>query len=414
MRYYEPITHSYSLNESKNHLYNINTQFDITFLITFFLSLFILLISYDSVNGEKQVGTLRLLLTYPIKRQMFILKKMLGIFIFVAFSFSLPFIISIISLIIIYANLLTINFFLSVFFYWLLAIMFILFFTLLGLFISTCCLNPNRSLVFSLLIWIVLALVMPISWTYIISPLLYNEQLNRLNQIYHNKFNQALRLTRDDLPDESTTYEVDHDLWIDNFYDLNIFSFKDTFDDLTEIQIRTYENYYPASRETELAIDDVYRKQVAIDNTKNLFFFYNPIVLFNSLSMKITGNSREEHMTFLQTTRDLRNEIVNIGVNEGWLFDHRFYTIFALEHLRYRDDLLEEHGDMNLVWGTYFNTEEYEYFNFELPVFRRYQQPQNTFGEIFNKILTSFLLFVFGIIALWIMTWFSIMKYDVR
>ena len=189
IQYYDPITYTATLNEENNMFFIDNNQLDITFLITFFLSLFILLISYDSINGEKQVGTLRLMLTFPLKRQSFILKKMLGVFIFVGFTFTLPYILSLITLIVIYANLLTINFFLSAFFYWFLVMLFILFFSLLGIFISCCTRNPNRSLVYSLLIWILFSIVLPISWDYIISPKLYNDKVTELERIHLDKRN---------------------------------------------------------------------------------------------------------------------------------------------------------------------------------------------------------------------------------
>ena len=417
IRFFAPITQTISLNEQNNKFYNENTQLDITFLVTFFLSLFILLISYDSVNGEKRVGTLRIMMTYPLKKQSFILKKILGIFIFVAFTFTLPYFLSLVSLMLIYANLLTINFFLSSFFYWFLVILFIFFFSLLGVFLSTCTSNPNRSLVYSLLVWILMSIILPISWEYIISPKLYNDRLNFLNQVYRDKHLQAYRIMYEDVPDDaraSGAYMYHNG---GTLHDISIWSTPDTYEKHYRFQRYAYEKYFPASRETEQAVDDIYRKNISIENIKNWVFFFNPIVLFNNLSMKITGNSREDHLKFLQDSRGVRDELVVLGEREGWLFDYRFFAMYADDsNLSDFWEVWEAlDGDMDglMAWHDEIvsTAEEYEMV---LPVFRKYQQPIYTFGEIFSRISMYLVLFVVSILVLWLLIWQKFLNYDVR
>jgi len=426
IQYYEPIIESESMYEEVNLLYIENTRLDITFLITFFLSLFILLISYDSVNGEKQVGTLRILMTYPLKRQSFILKKILGIFIFIAFTFTVPYLLSLITLVIIFANLLTLNFFLSAFFYWFLVLLFIFFFTLLGIFISTCTTNPNRSLVYSLLVWILFAIVLPISWDYIFTPRLYNDQLTQLNRVVSDKIDQTKRIMFTDVPEEADINKVGHLQWMNFFYETQVYSYSGTYEQHYRFQKYIVENYYPVSRQAEQAQDEVLRKQISIDDTRNWIFFFNPIVLFENLSAKIAGNAREDELKFLQESRAIRDELVDIGIQEGWLLDSRWFAVSQPEYdigLWSDEDMLAKLGfrsvetmeEMEILIDYIMDLfQTAEGFRFEMPFIRPYDQPQYTFGEIFARIWVYLVLFVVSIVVLWLMTWKKFMGYDVR
>jgi len=425
IQYYEPITGTSSLNEASNMILQEDATLDITFLITFFLSLFILLISYDSINGEKRVGTLRVLMTYPLKRQSFILKKVLGVFIFVAVTFTIPYLLSLISLIVIYANLLTVNFFLSATLYWFLVLLFIFFFSLLGIFISTCTANPNRSLVYSLTIWMLFAIILPISWQYIISPKLYNDAIDRLEQVYsdkhtHNRNVFYLREVDETKYDVSQLDMTEGEMyqWMGGyFYEVVKAGSQEGYEQQYRFQKYAHDVYYPTSREVEQARDDVSRKRINIENDANWVFFFNPIVLFENLSSKITGNSRADQLRFLQDSREVRDALINQGVREGWLLDYRFFTGYK-DGLAFPsfEELMEIcGGDMKRIYA--YLTDSFagaEPFEMQLPPFPQYAQPILTFGEVFSSILPYLVMFVVSILVLWLMTWQKFMKYDVR
>jgi ABC-type transport system involved in multi-copper enzyme maturation permease subunit len=412
IRVYEAIETSITQNEENNPLFRENSQLDITFLITFFLSLFILLISYDSVNGEKRTGTLRILMTYPIKRQSFILKKILGVFVFVAFTFSIPYTLSLLCLVFIYANLLTTSFFLSAFFYWFLVLLFIFFFCLVGILISVLTTNPNRSLVYSLLSWIMLCIILPISWDYIASPKLFNDELVLLRQINTDKRSEAQKtITGVDTGGSYLFYNGQRT------HNVEICSFQGVYEKWYHYQSILYESYFPANRETELAVDNVIRKRINIDNIKSMVFFFNPVVLFSDIGARIAGNSRADYLRFLHEGRAIRDELVNLGIREGWLLDYRFFARYADEFLLGADDYWIEkiYVDWESAYEEIFAImEDAEMFSFEMPFIRRYEQPNPSFSEIFTRIATVLAMFVVSILALWICTWMKFMRYDVR
>ena len=413
--FFEAIENSESINEGVNLVYFGKNNIDITFLITFFLSLFILLISYDSVNGEKKTGTLRLLMTYPIKRQSFILKKMLGVFIFVSFTFTFPFALSLFILLFMYGSLLTGSFFLSAFFYWFLVLLFIFFFCMLGIFLSVCTTSPDRSLVFSLLTWMLLSIILPICWENIISRKLYANQLNHLKRTVIDR-----RLIAEEI---HSNFEWDGNIVhitgnSRNTNKVELFSFTRMYQMHYRLQRYLYDFMSPAIFDVETAADNIQRKLINIENTKNRIFFFNPIVLFQNMSNLIAGNSRSDYLSFLSDGRSIRNDLTGTGVKEGWLFDYRYFAMYDDENLMWDEDVF---------WHKYMTIdieelsqelsmllENAKKFSFDLPAIRRYEQPNLSFGEIFNKIIEVLALLIASILALLIITWYKFMRYDVR
>ena len=94
----------------------------------------------------------------------------------------------------------------------------------------------------------------------------------------------------------------------------------------------------------------------------------------------------------------------------GWLFDYRFLAVVADENLLSNREEYEN-VSMRELRATVDNAER---FSFEMPVIRRYDQPNPTFGEIFNRIAVVLGLFVGSILVMWVLTWVNFMRYDVR
>ncbi|MCL1827089.1 MAG: ABC transporter permease [Candidatus Cloacimonetes bacterium] len=416
IRFFMAITQSKTLNEEYNPHYSGSNNLDITFLVTFFLSLFILLISYDSVNGEKQSGTLRLLMTFPIKRQSFILKKILGVFIFVMITFTIPYILSVFALMFIYTNLLTASFYLSVFFYWFLVMFFVFFFSLVGILISLCSTNPNRSLVYSILVWLLFSIILPISWSNVISAKLFDKDIATLQQ------NNALK--RDYLQkilDEygSTVSENTYVMnWGGYFNNLGIIEFEESTPTLYNRLKFLTEEYTPVLHEVEQTIDEIRRKYNSIESLRNWIFFFNPVVLFSDISNKIAGNTRSDYMKFISDARDIQSDLVSLGIREGWLLDYRYYTTINEQDLVGSIYAVLEQVE-TIGWDAAADelqsrVETATPFTFDMPHIKVYQQPNPLFEEIFMKIFSVLAMFVVSILLLWVATWRLFMRYDVR
>jgi hypothetical protein len=222
-----------------------------------------------------------------------------------------------------------------------------------------------------------------------------------------------------DVPDDANVNHTNHMSWnggtINN---VSVWSYQEAYEQRYRFQRYAYENIFPAIRDVEQAVDDVIRKRISMENTKSWVFFFNPIVLFNDISMKIAGNSRADYLRFLQRGREMRDDLFSIGAREGWLFDYRFFTLFADEDLLgSMESWMEKMYSVGWedVWAEVLAlADTAERFSFDVPVLRGYEQPNPGFGEIFMRVVAVLAMFVVSILVLWVMIWVRFGRYDVR
>ncbi len=176
---------------------------DWTYLFIFVVSLLAIALGYDSINGEKLSGTLKLLLSFKVSRTKLIIAKIIG----GIFSIYIPITLSIIvstlwtfvysidwdfdSLSGFILNILIIYIKISVIY-------------LLTIFISIITREPSISLIVSLLLWVILSVVVP-SVTPLISSKIYPAlsfyQINQYqvqliyneSNLYHSKISRIPR-----------------------------------------------------------------------------------------------------------------------------------------------------------------------------------------------------------------------------
>jgi ABC-type transport system involved in multi-copper enzyme maturation permease subunit len=134
---------------------------DWAFIVGVVLSFAAILLAHDSINGEKQRGTLRLILSNSVPRARFLISKYLSALTLL----TIPLIIgSLAGLLIITGSglvTLTADDWLRVGMLFLVSLLYLSLFIALGLLISTLLKEPQASLVVSLLAWVVLVIVIP-------------------------------------------------------------------------------------------------------------------------------------------------------------------------------------------------------------------------------------------------------------
>lgn len=142
---------------------------DLTFIVTILLSLIALLFSYDSICGEKEDGTLKLMLSNRLSRSKIILSKVIG----GTLTLLLPFLFSlIIALIIIHLNPRASWIGTNWAAFGLIVLGSIMYFTLfycIGVFISSRHHSSSSSIMTSLFVWVLLILIIPNLSPYIAS-----------------------------------------------------------------------------------------------------------------------------------------------------------------------------------------------------------------------------------------------------
>lgn len=150
---------------NRNFVHNPNrylfSQLDFVFFITIIGSLLAFVFTYDSISGEREQGTLRLAMTNPISRPFFLLAKFLGSYISLLISMFPAFIgISLILCLHPDAGFLMSDWATTAFLF-LLAILYLSVFVMLGLFVSCIAKSSKTTLTALMMLWVILVLVIP-------------------------------------------------------------------------------------------------------------------------------------------------------------------------------------------------------------------------------------------------------------
>ena len=146
---------------SSNPMSAVYGALDLTFIVKIVLSLFALLFTYDAIAGEKERGTLKLMLANSLPRHTLILGKAIGGYISLVIPLLIPLLLSLVFLMVFPDVSLTgadwfrLSLIFVIFFLYL-----SLFFTL-GLFVSTRTGRSSTSFLILLFLWILFVTIIP-------------------------------------------------------------------------------------------------------------------------------------------------------------------------------------------------------------------------------------------------------------
>jgi ABC-type transport system involved in multi-copper enzyme maturation permease subunit len=153
-----------------NPLLNIFTSLDLTLVYKIVVSLLAMLFAFDAVSGEKQSGTLKLLIAQGASRLKLILGKYAGNMLTLAVSFMISLFIAFLVIIVHFPNLSRLDW-LRILSFAVLTLLYVSVFFLLGLVISALTKKASHSLIFCLFAWIILVIIIPNLSTYLATVL---------------------------------------------------------------------------------------------------------------------------------------------------------------------------------------------------------------------------------------------------
>ncbi len=147
--------------QSVNRLFALFAVPDMLFTIKIVLSLIALLMSFDTITGEKERGTLKLMLTNGAQKTALLAGKILGRFSLVYVPFAFFFLASVIVVSLLPSVQMDSHIFYSLISIMLLSAVYVLIFISLGVLSSTLTHRSPTSLVISLSFWVLLVFVIP-------------------------------------------------------------------------------------------------------------------------------------------------------------------------------------------------------------------------------------------------------------
>jgi ABC-type transport system involved in multi-copper enzyme maturation permease subunit len=137
------------------------SSIDWIFIISMILSFLALVFTYDTISGEKEDGTLRLMLSNTIPRHKLLLGKYLGVMLSIGIPLFIGLLVSLI--IVVASNVVVFSGFdwLKILTIVLLSFLYLSIFIFLGMFISSRTAHMANSMVMLLLIWVVVVVLIP-------------------------------------------------------------------------------------------------------------------------------------------------------------------------------------------------------------------------------------------------------------
>ncbi len=163
-----------TLSTTGNPLLAIIGSFDVVHVIQIFLALLAILFACESISGEKEDGTLALMLTTNVSRMQVVIGKFLGGITLLNIPIFLGFLGLAIFFIASEHVQLTEADWIGIIGTWLASLSYIAIFYLIGMAISCYTHNTSTSLIYSLFIWTLLVIILPSSITFLV-----NQQFNR-------------------------------------------------------------------------------------------------------------------------------------------------------------------------------------------------------------------------------------------
>ena len=179
---------------------------DLTFIIGIVLSILALILSFDSLSGEKTGATLRLVLANRLPRSSIVIGKWIGLTV----TLLIPFLLGLIISFLIYILLTGVSF---ATYEWLslavclgAAVVYISLFTLIGLTVSAFTGNPTHSIFIGLAVWGILTVLLPqisIATANELQPIAAPKEIEKNMRYAHNEYLNAVRDTNRDLVEQA-------------------------------------------------------------------------------------------------------------------------------------------------------------------------------------------------------------------
>jgi len=281
-------------NELSNPVSSFFGKLDLSTCVGFVLSILALIFMFSSVSGEKEKGTLKLLISNSVPRSKIYMAKVIGNFII----FTVPFLLSLLLSIVMIDISSSVSLFSSdvipaVAAFTGLSLLFILAMLNLGILISSCTDKSITSIIALLFIWILLAFVVPKASPMVaeaLFPIPTAQVVNFQKETVRKDLEEELKSQRAEL-----MKKVGAEYGVQNYYDMSRTAEKEYRNRALLIE----QKYALLTSQAVKKIDDAYdnKKQVQAAVAINLSRF-SPISCFTYLVSELSGTSLLELKDF--------------------------------------------------------------------------------------------------------------------
>jgi ABC-type transport system involved in multi-copper enzyme maturation permease subunit len=395
----------------ENPLLNIFSSLDLTLAYNIVISLLAMLFTFDAISGEKDSGTLRLLLSQRVSRFKIILGKYLGNIFTLALSFLLSLFVVFTVIMVYFPNLGKENW-LRIFVFALFTLLYISIFLIMGLALSSLTKKPSHTLISCLLLWIFLVIIVPNLSTYFATIIKYvpleksiEPKIKEIDDQTREKFNTWYELNRSPMTysggisggGEGKVWLVSADQNAINYYK-KYFSFteplyKKRADEIWKIK----QDYY-----------------LLLKRQGKLAAFLNrisPTGLYQETVELISKTGVLNYERFIQQATLYRESIFNYFHSKDVFNSLRFFTV-----MEERDILPAEEYAKRSPWrkpdGSYYKIQDFS--PLDLSDFPRFEYQKERMSDNLAGVISLFIVFIVINTVLFIGSAVAFNFYDVR
>ena len=396
---YSPIQNHEAVNlgssfYSEEPIFAIFRVLDYSFIVIVVFSLFAILFTYNSINGEKEDGTLRLIFSNSVPRAQFISAKFLGSWIGLVIPIVLPFLIGLLLLMLFRVNLSSSEWIRTILLFGASIIYFTLFLGL-GIWISSLTNRSSSSFLILLMIWILTVFIVPRfgvmlagqfvevknnaeleSMSNAYSKSEWNKYFDELSDIWQERETATAGMTEA----EKETYEANHEFeWMIE---------QDSLRTLAEENMKNYSRkLFEENKNRKKALE-----QLAFSLTR-----ISPASSFQLAAMSLAGSNI-----------DLKNRYEDSMIN----YKDKFFDYVNKKQAEDGQSgmmkiTISSEGGFNMSGGRGENRLDLS----ELPQF---QKPEVNLASAVNSSVIDFGILLFLTIAIYGISFYSFLKYDPR
>ena len=324
-----------TMHGSDNPFLNIFTAIDIVFIFEVILSLIALLFAYDALAGEREAGTLRLVLAQPVSRGQILLAK----YISAMLCLLVPLLLSLLFAMLLLTGSRSLSLspddFLRIGGIVFTSLVYLSVFYLIGLLISEMSRRTSTALMISMFVWGFWVLVYPNMILAVMSPSSLprsqiDSTLNHMEQVWE-EFDRERKdfLVNDPVPGESVWFKMGASGWNQHFlikraaplnvhlrHSLNL----DHIDEASDSQVPHAQNYFrfleprvigTAEKTWMLrkqGIEDIFMQPASLDK---ILLKFSPIGIYDSATQAWAGTDLNGIRDFFDNARQYRQTVID-------------------------------------------------------------------------------------------------------
>ena len=411
---YKSIPSETKAYRSPNPLLAYFPHIDLTLVFKVILTLLALMFTYNAISGEKESGTLRLMLANGISRADILLGKYLA----GAISFSLPLLLSLLAALVFITTAgglsLSMEEGVRLLLITLFSFLFLSVFLLLGLLLSSLTHRSFITLLLALFCWLFIVIIIPNS-----SPILaakiknmpprstVDRQIQLVRDKYFNQFRDWYR--RNPWPPGGTNFEWGNVVWLSSPH-------------IMEYHVKTFDFLIPQELQGAQDIwkleENYLNKLQGVIGLERLLSYLSTVGTYEELSNALANTDSYSHFEFLKSARLYREQILSFYRDKGAFHSYRWFSVYTKQTApKSHQEALQMANEWREKWqdrGMRLEEVRRMFVPINPAEIPRYFYQRQSLSQIIKRCLGGMAYLVMVNLILFYLTFVCFSRYDVR